>query len=99
VEGRVEIVGERVRKWVEALYNRGMKSNDKTLVVGMIEPIAVHCSSAFLIGTSYKAVNALWSNLSKDLKPTNQSVRTEKKPYLIGLDSILFQRLFAQAPQ
>jgi hypothetical protein len=56
---------------MEALYNRGTKVNDKTLVDWNDRANRRYCSSAFLIGTSYKTVNALWSNLSKDLEPTN----------------------------
>jgi hypothetical protein len=56
---------------MKALYSRGMKSNDKTIGGWNDRANRCHCSSAFLIEAPYKAVNALWSNLSKDLKPTN----------------------------
>jgi hypothetical protein len=56
---------------MEALYNRGTKSNDKTLVDWNAQANRRHCRSAFLIGTCCKKMNALWSNLSKDLKQTN----------------------------
>jgi hypothetical protein len=56
---------------MKALYSRRTKRNDTTLVDWNDQANRRHCSSAFLIGTCCKAVNALWSNLSKDPKLTN----------------------------
>jgi hypothetical protein len=56
---------------MKALYSREMKRNDTTFVDWNDQANRRHCNSAFLIGTCWKTVKALWSNLSKDPKPTN----------------------------
>jgi hypothetical protein len=63
----IEAMKKAALKWRHCIiHSRGTKSNDKTSVDWNDRANRRHCSSAFLILTSY-----IWSNLSKDLKPTN----------------------------